>query len=665
MGIQGLLPQLKPIQQPITLIRYDGQTLAIDGYAWLHRAAHSCAEELALGRPTSKYLEFFIKRLNMLRNRFNINPYLVFDGDAIMVKKDTELKRKQKRAENKERALALWKAGDKRQAYDYFQKCVDVTPEMAKCVIEYCQVQDIKYIVAPFEADAQMVYLEKKGLVHGIISEDSDLLIFGCRKLITKLTDHGEGIEICRDDFPRLPSKFPLSQLCPEETRAMVCLSGCDYTAGIPKIGLLTAMKLVRKHKTMDNIIKNIQREGKFVVPKEFLEEYQLASFAFQFQRVYCPENGMMTTLSEIPEELRNCQALFSCIGKVISKSEHTKVVIVDDSEVDHHLHGRIAAGELCPYNFQKILVNRERKLQLTTKSEPIIGKPLASQAGSIDTFFSKTASVSVSSTSTGVTTQMRFAIKKQEEKLIENERKIASAVERRKLFRRDTPVVAGVGMSRYFGKSQDHPTNEEKDVTSTMATPTPVEPLISPRLPDFTKASTNSNFASCSNESLGSQDEAATDIPSSLLSTEVPSSMVPTQVDMESSPYSEEDSEVLSEIEDTAEARRDEKASNKRHCNSIADLRESFSYHRAPLQDKSVNVASGNGLLRNSKGAKSHVSAVKAPSLGLNSHVGAVKAPSLGTKRPRHYVASPSSATAPRQATRTLSLSDFIYRGQ
>ncbi|CUS23477.1 LAQU0S10e01288g1_1 [Lachancea quebecensis] len=652
MGIQGLLPQLKPIQQPITLIRYEGQTLAIDGYAWLHRAAHSCAEELALGRPTSKYLEFFIKRLNMLRNRFNINPYLVFDGDAIMVKKDTELKRKQKRTENKERALALWKAGDKRQAYDYFQKCVDVTPEMAKCVIEYCQVQNIKYVVAPFEADAQMVYLEKKGLVQGIISEDSDLLIFGCRKLITKLTDHGEGIEICRDDFPRLPSKFPLSQLCPEEIRTMVCLSGCDYTAGIPKIGLLTAMKLVRKHKTMDNIIKSLQREGKFTVPKDFLAEYQLATFAFQFQRVYCPESGTMTTLSEIPDELRSCQALFNCIGRVISKTEHTKGAIADDSEVDHHLHGRIAAGELCPYNFQRVLVNRERKLQLTTKSEPIIGKPSVSQTGSIDTFFSKTASVSVSSTSTGVTTQMRVAIKKQEEKQMENERKMTSTVERRKLSRRDTPVVAGVGMSRYFGKTEDLPSEQNKNATtSAMRTPTPVEPTISPRLSDLAKSTSGSNSVLCGNEGLGSQDEEATDIPSSLLSTEVPSSMVPTQVDLESSPFSEEDSEVLSEIEDTAKFDRNEKAPNKRHCRSIADLRESFSYHRAPLQDKSVNVASGNGALHNSKGEKNQFAAGKVPS--------------LGTKRPRHYVASPSSATAPRQATRTLSLSDFIYRGQ
>lgn len=161
MGIQGLLPQLKPIQNPVSLRRYEGQTLGIDGYAWLHRASCSCAYELAMGLPTEKYLKFFIKRFNMLKS-FGVTPYLVFDGDSINVKQETNKKRREKRQENREIAMRLWQSGNKRNAMDYFQKCVDVTPEMVKCVIDYCKNNGIKYIVAPFEADPQMVYLEKK-----------------------------------------------------------------------------------------------------------------------------------------------------------------------------------------------------------------------------------------------------------------------------------------------------------------------------------------------------------------------------------------------------------------------------------------------------------------------------------------------------------------------
>lgn len=139
MGIQGLLPQLKSIQNPVSLRRYEGEVLAIDGYAWLHRAACSCAYELAMGKPTDKYLQFFIKRFSLMKT-FKVEPYLVFDGDAIPVKKSTEFKRRDKRQENKAIAERLWACGEKKNAMDYFQKCVDITPEMAKCIICYCKL---------------------------------------------------------------------------------------------------------------------------------------------------------------------------------------------------------------------------------------------------------------------------------------------------------------------------------------------------------------------------------------------------------------------------------------------------------------------------------------------------------------------------------------------
>ena len=38
-------------------------------------------------------------------------------------------------------------------------------------------------IVAPYEADSQLAYLSKEQIVDLIITEDSDLLVFGCRKV--------------------------------------------------------------------------------------------------------------------------------------------------------------------------------------------------------------------------------------------------------------------------------------------------------------------------------------------------------------------------------------------------------------------------------------------------------------------------------------------------
>lgn len=56
MGIQGLLPLLKSIMNPIHIKELEGSIVAIDTYSWLHKGALSCSTELCKGQPTSKYL---------------------------------------------------------------------------------------------------------------------------------------------------------------------------------------------------------------------------------------------------------------------------------------------------------------------------------------------------------------------------------------------------------------------------------------------------------------------------------------------------------------------------------------------------------------------------------------------------------------------------------
>jgi exonuclease 1 len=56
LTILGLLPLLKSIQKHCTLKKFSGQTIGIDAYGWLHRGTVACAIELALDKPTTKYV---------------------------------------------------------------------------------------------------------------------------------------------------------------------------------------------------------------------------------------------------------------------------------------------------------------------------------------------------------------------------------------------------------------------------------------------------------------------------------------------------------------------------------------------------------------------------------------------------------------------------------
>jgi exonuclease 1 len=54
MGITGLLPCLRSITHKVHVREYQGLTVGIDAYCWLHRGAYTCCTELALGKPTTK-----------------------------------------------------------------------------------------------------------------------------------------------------------------------------------------------------------------------------------------------------------------------------------------------------------------------------------------------------------------------------------------------------------------------------------------------------------------------------------------------------------------------------------------------------------------------------------------------------------------------------------
>ncbi|KAI9676904.1 MAG: Rad2 nuclease [Caeruleum heppii] len=300
MGIVGLLPLLKSIHRPCNLKKFAGQTIGVDAYGWLHRGSISCCVELAMGWPTRKYVEFAMHRVRMLQH-YGVTPYLVFDGDYLPSKAATEETRAKSRNESKRLGLQLRQTGRAHLAHQHFTKAIDVTPEMARQLIEELKRTGVQYIVAPYEADAQLAYLEKKGVISAVLSEDSDLLVYGTNCLLTKLDQYGECIEINRADFTAC-REISLVGWSDVDFRRMAILSGCDYLPSLTKMGLKTAYRLVRKYKVIDRILKALQFDSRLLVPEGYLQEFTNAERTFLHHRVYCPIERAMVMLSQ-PEE--------------------------------------------------------------------------------------------------------------------------------------------------------------------------------------------------------------------------------------------------------------------------------------------------------------------------------------------------------------------------
>ncbi|NXM86167.1 EXO1 Exonuclease, partial [Oenanthe oenanthe] len=305
MGIQGLLPFIKEAAEPSHVKKYKGLAVAVDTYCWLHKGAYACAEKLARGEPTDLYVSFCMKLVHMLLS-FGIKPILVFDGCTLPSKKEVEKARRERRQASLLKGKQLLQEGRLSEARECFGRSVNITHAMAHEVIKAARAQGVDCIVAPYEADAQLAYLNKTGMVQAIITEDSDLLAFGCKKVFLKIDKFGNGLEI---DQARLGNCKQLGNVFTEEKfRHMCILSGCDYLPSIHGIGLAKACKLLKLANNPD-IIKVIKKMGQYLkmnitVPEEYIQGFTRANNTFLYQLVFDPINRKLVPLNAYGDDI-------------------------------------------------------------------------------------------------------------------------------------------------------------------------------------------------------------------------------------------------------------------------------------------------------------------------------------------------------------------------
>ncbi|KAI5670730.1 hypothetical protein M9H77_11094 [Catharanthus roseus] len=318
MGIQGLLPLLKSIMLPIHIRDLEGSCVAVDTYSWLHKGALSCSKELCKSLPTSKHIDYCMRRVNLLRH-YGVKPVLVFDGGLLPMKSEQENKRARTRKENMSRAMEHELNGNLTAAYECYQKAVDISPSVAYELIQVLKQENIAYIVAPYEADAQMTFLAVSKQVDAIITEDSDLIAFGCPRVIYKMDKFGQGVEF-RYSMIEKNKELNLTGFTKQMILEMCILSGCDYLQSLPGMGLKKAHALIKKFKTYDKVIKHLKYNS-VSISSHYEESFKKALLTFQHQRVYDPLLEDIVHLSELPDGLHeNLDFLGPLIPQHIAK---------------------------------------------------------------------------------------------------------------------------------------------------------------------------------------------------------------------------------------------------------------------------------------------------------------------------------------------------------
>ncbi|KAL2343232.1 hypothetical protein Fmac_004517 [Flemingia macrophylla] len=301
MGIQGFLPLLKSVMVPIHIKDLKGCSVAVDTYSWLHKGALSCSTQLCKGIPTTRHIEYCMHRVNLLLH-YGVKPILVFDGGLLPMKSDQENKRARVRKDNFARAVLHESDGNPSAAYECYQKAVDISPQVACDLIQVLKQENVQYVVAPYEADAQMTFLAISGQVDAVITEDSDLIPFGCPRIIYKMDKFGQGVQF---QYSMLKKNKELSfeGFSRQMLLEMCILSGCDYLQSLPGMGLKRAHASIKKFRSYDKVLKHLRYSG-VSVPPSYEESFKKAILTFQYQRVYDPISENIVHLSDIPDDI-------------------------------------------------------------------------------------------------------------------------------------------------------------------------------------------------------------------------------------------------------------------------------------------------------------------------------------------------------------------------
>ncbi len=298
MGISGLLPNLKSVTERIPITSLRGKTVAVDAYCILHKGAYSCSRELVEGIRTDKCTNYCLRRIDALIEA-GVIPYVVFDGGPLPNKKEEEDSRHASRAESLQKARHLWQQGSKVAAMEFYQRAVDITPEIANGLAQELKARNIKFVIAPYEADAQCAYLAINGFVDAVLTEDSDLICYGCSDVLLKF----DGSVADRVQFGDLAHCRELSFVGWDlyMFQQMCVLAGCDFVKALPGIGVKKAHAHMRRTRSVERVIRGLRFDG-IKVPGTYAAKVQRALWTFKYQRVYCPRRKCAVNLHEIPE---------------------------------------------------------------------------------------------------------------------------------------------------------------------------------------------------------------------------------------------------------------------------------------------------------------------------------------------------------------------------
>lgn len=289
MGIKNLHQFLRKhcpdvyVQQKLSAYRY--KKVAVDASLYMFKYKTAAGE---------RWISCFVSLLATLRKN-EVHPVFVFDNGAPIEKQQERQARQDSRQKIRDKANEIESAlreydltgevhecllsimqkhtaqkvtrllGNNVSSNDIFDRkivenelrklqtqCIHISNEDFVLLRELCNIMNVPIIEAPDEAEKKCVELCLGNSIYGVITEDTDVLAYGCPIFLTNIKyQNSECTELAVEDI------LDELELSYESFRDFCIMCGTDYNKNIFKVGPEKAFSLIKLYGTIDGIAEN------------------------------------------------------------------------------------------------------------------------------------------------------------------------------------------------------------------------------------------------------------------------------------------------------------------------------------------------------------------------------------------------------------------------
>jgi flap endonuclease-1 len=254
MGIKNLNSVIKESMKKITFDKLRGSIIGIDFSLFLYRFVYN----------KNNPIECFLRQIHMFF-RHKILPVYVIDGDSPLEKQNTLDKRAIKRQKMYDNiADLLEKQAENNSPNTTLRINSEISKLERRCVVfSQRQVQNILYffellgipvIRVNEEADFILAKLSAANKIDYILSDDSDVLAFGAKRVLKNFCIKEEKCDLYEMDNILASLGVPMQKFVD------ICiLCGCDYTTKIRNINCVKSFQLILQWGTIEEVVKNTE----------------------------------------------------------------------------------------------------------------------------------------------------------------------------------------------------------------------------------------------------------------------------------------------------------------------------------------------------------------------------------------------------------------------